>query len=216
MSAARVLTGFLQLAFQQFRYTQAGNTNCQVPMMDPAIKTALGLCVVLAGVCAAMLFRRDGPRPALPAPDTEEQTLLRWRADAVSQAGRARALGRSASALRDSQPNTAGGRPATVVTPLDRRESPPALASDYPATDRPASSQWGVSMEMMLPAAAPTDETARTHTVIDGDTLAALAERYLGSSARADEIFQANRDVLNSPNLLPIGVELKLPPRHRM
>ena len=41
----------------------------------------------------------------------------------------------------------------------------------------------------------------------------ALAERYLGSAARAEEIYQANRDVLRDPKLLPIGVELKLPPR---
>ncbi len=68
-------------------------------------------------------------------------------------------------------------------------------------------------MEMMLPAASLADNTAHLHTVVDGDTLATLAERYLGSSARAEEIYQANRDVLRDPKLLPIGVELKLPPR---
>ena len=68
-------------------------------------------------------------------------------------------------------------------------------------------------MAMMLPAAAPADETARTHKVVDGDTLSALADRYLVSAARADEIYRANRDVLRDPKLLPIGVELKLPAR---
>jgi phage tail protein X len=102
---------------------------------------------------------------------------------------------------------------ATVVTPLDRHESPPSLAPDYPETERPASSRWGMSMDMMLPVTTSTDETAHTHKVVDGDTLAALAERYLGSAARAEEIYQANRDVLRNPRLLPIGVELKLPPR---
>ncbi len=70
-------------------------------------------------------------------------------------------------------------------------------------------------MEMMLPMAAPPDASAHTHTVVDGDTLASLAERYLGSCSRAGELFQANRDVLSDPELLPIGVELKLPPRQR-
>lgn len=70
-------------------------------------------------------------------------------------------------------------------------------------------------MEMMLPVAAPTDQTAHTHAIVDGDTLVSLAERYLGAASRADEIFQANRDVLSDPDLLPIGVDLKLPPRQR-
>ena len=66
-------------------------------------------------------------------------------------------------------------------------------------------------MQMMLPAAKPAEKT--THMVVDGDTLPVLAERYLGSSARANEIYEANRDALRDPALLPIGVELKLPPR---
>ena len=171
-------------------------------MMDPALKAALGLCVVLVGVCAAMLFRHDRPRPASPATDVEEETLLRWRVESASPRGLVRQ-------------STGGARPATVVTPLDRRESPPSLAPNYPAADRPASSQWGVPMEMMLPMAPPANETARTHTVVDGDTLASLAEHYLGSAARAQEIFQANRNLLSDPDLLPIGAELKLPSSKR-
>ena len=67
----------------------------------------------------------------------------------------------------------------------------------------------------MLPITAPADQTAQTHRVVDGDTLPALAERYLGSAARAEEIYRANRDVLSDPGLLPIGADLKLPPRNR-
>jgi len=50
-----------------------------------------------------------------------------------------------------------------------------------------------------------------THKVVDGDTLEVLAERYLGSPDRCLEIYEANRDVLPSPQLLPIGAELKIP-----
>jgi nucleoid-associated protein YgaU len=70
-------------------------------------------------------------------------------------------------------------------------------------------------MEMMLPVVKPVDDANRTHTVVDGDRLEALAERYLGSSARADEIYQLNRNVIDNPRLLPIGIELRLPPRDR-
>ena len=182
-------------------------------MMDPAVKTALAFCVLLVGVCAAMLFRHDRPRPTPPGPNAEEDLLLRYRTDAAALGVRPRGAGRSTSSLRNSPGASASPRSATIVTPLDRHEPPPSLAPDYPETDRPASSRWGVSMDMMLPITTPADETARTHKVVDGDTLAALAERYLGSSARAEEIYQSNRDVLRDPEPLPIGVELKLPLR---
>jgi nucleoid-associated protein YgaU len=61
------------------------------------------------------------------------------------------------------------------------------------------------------PEEAQPEKGPQVHKIVDGDTLNALAERYLGSSGRAIEIFEANRNVLNDPELLPIGVELKIP-----
>ena len=52
---------------------------------------------------------------------------------------------------------------------------------------------------------------ARTHIIVDGDTLTDLAEMYLGSGRRYPEIFEANRDVLQHPDLLPIGARLRIP-----
>ena len=54
----------------------------------------------------------------------------------------------------------------------------------------------------ILPGNGPVDQGPRTHKIVDGDTLPALAERYLGS-ADPHEIFAANRDVLSDPELLP-------------
>ncbi len=51
----------------------------------------------------------------------------------------------------------------------------------------------------------------RTHVVHNGDTLERLAERYLADGARALELFDLNRDVLENPHLLPIGAELRIP-----
>ena len=59
------------------------------------------------------------------------------------------------------------------------------------------------------PAAAPRP----THTIRDGDTLAGIAQQYLGQNNRAYEIFQLNRDRLVSVDLLPIGTVLRLPPK---
>jgi hypothetical protein len=38
-----------------------------------------------------------------------------------------------------------------------------------------------------------------------------LALRYLDDANLAEEIYRLNRDVLSSPDLLPIGVELRIP-----
>ncbi len=169
-------------------------------MVDPAVKTGMALCVLLAGVCVAMLFRNDKAPPTEAAAPSDSEVLLRYRGTAPGPVAQATTV-RAATPAR----TPSSMRPPTVVTPLDWHEPPPALAANYPAPERTANSGWGVSMEMMMPPA--------THTIVDGDTLPALAQRYLGSAARADEIFQLNRDVLSNPNLLPIGLELKLPPR---
>lgn len=47
---------------------------------------------------------------------------------------------------------------------------------------------------------------------MDGDTLKLLARRYFGTPDRFMEIYEANRDVLPNPEVLPIGAELKIPP----
>jgi nucleoid-associated protein YgaU len=65
----------------------------------------------------------------------------------------------------------------------------------------------------MMPTVARPADGPQVHKIVDGDTLEVLAASYLGSAARAMEIFQANRDVLADPELLPIGVELKIPAR---
>jgi nucleoid-associated protein YgaU len=53
----------------------------------------------------------------------------------------------------------------------------------------------------------------RRHAVVDGDTLSQLAARYLGRADAYLEIYELNRDVLASPDLLPIGAVLKIPER---
>jgi nucleoid-associated protein YgaU len=64
------------------------------------------------------------------------------------------------------------------------------------------------------PTATPLAEvtpTERIHVVHEGDALDALAKRYLGDEARALEIFDLNREALENPHVLPLGVELRIP-----
>lgn len=68
-----------------------------------------------------------------------------------------------------------------------------------PAVSRPAST-----------SAAPTS-TASTYTVRAGDTLAAIAVRYLGSANRWTEIYQLNRAQIQDPNTIQPGQVLEMP-----
>jgi hypothetical protein len=95
----------------------------------------------------------------------------------------------------DAQQRIAGFAPATSadITPIAPLGSP--------TVDEP------------LDRAPQRDPRWGSHVVSDGDTLERLAERYLGAASRAGELFELNRDRLTSPELLPIGLVLKTPPR---
>ncbi len=96
----------------------------------------------------------------------------------------------------------------------------PALLGSYRSEpDRGPDAARASSPAVLSPPAAPSPPAViapspsprRTHVVVDGDTLTALAARYLGSSERYREIFQANRGLLPTPDLLPIGATLEIP-----
>ncbi|MBX3378893.1 MAG: LysM peptidoglycan-binding domain-containing protein [Phycisphaeraceae bacterium] len=61
----------------------------------------------------------------------------------------------------------------------------------------------------------PNDNTspgaARTHTVVRGDTLTGISQRYYGTIRRVDFILAANRNVLNKPEDLRPGQVLQIP-----
>jgi hypothetical protein len=59
--------------------------------------------------------------------------------------------------------------------------------------------------------AGSTNSPPRTHVIQAGETLSGLAARYLGSSARFREIYEANRNVLRSPDDLRDGVTIVIP-----
>jgi nucleoid-associated protein YgaU len=66
------------------------------------------------------------------------------------------------------------------------------------------------------PAAPADDDACRTstevmHRIVDGDTLPGLAKTYLGDASRYPELLEANRDVLLHPDLLPLGVRIRIP-----
>ena len=186
-------------------------------------KTIVGLLVTITlGGSLAMLFRQSpggdaaasaspsGPSTAakvrprgqivpLPAEDLHAQT-------AFLSARRARESERSSAA-------SANKRPSVSSLPTIRRQRSVPTRPVQPTLQHSFPTPWAM---LGLDGLAHGTEGGRTraprlHTIVDGDTLSDLAARYLGGSHRAAEIFEANRGLLASPELLPIGAEIVIP-----
>ena len=109
--------------------------------------------------------------------------------------------------IRGSSPNTE--RPAEIPTPSLSARRPAAEEEVPPAALLRRSTEPGPS-----PATAEPPRI-RVHRITDGDTLETLAERFLGDRSRWPEIGEANREVLATDDVLPIGKSLQIPPRER-
>lgn len=89
-----------------------------------------------------------------------------------------------------------------VAAPAAPPAAPVAAAS--PAAPAPAPAAAAA------PAAAPAG-AGKVHVVEKGDTLSAIAKRYYGKAGLYTKIFDANRDVLDDPNLIKPGQKLRIP-----
>jgi nucleoid-associated protein YgaU len=173
------------------------------------------LGIVAGGVALALLFGRpDLPREA-GDPDAGDRIVLRRRAG--SQPLPSATDPRRAPS---DEPPTASISPfpvspgTTVAVRAGKPDVlPPTLAKSFPTSELTNSARWGVSMGIGMSGTGIIGESTRTHRIVNGDSLSALAKRYLGGEQRAGEIFEANLDLLSSPDALPIGVELRIPPR---
>lgn len=125
-----------------------------------------------------------------------------------------------APAVIDAQPLP--GRPADVTL------APPPFPAQYRSTlDVPPPPLLDVDAAAPLvvgePGAAPGPirtvsaqvpavTASQTYAVRDGDDLTGIASRIYGHPGAAEAIWNANRDRLTDPALLPIGLVLRLPP----
>ena len=73
----------------------------------------------------------------------------------------------------------------------------------------PASSFAGGTITH-APAQVPVAQQ-RFHTVTDGDSLSRISLRYYGTANRWQEIYNANRDVLQGSSTLRVGQQLRIP-----
>ena len=96
---------------------------------------------------------------------------------------------------------------STVTATLD------AASATAPVTTQSAAAQFVASQPMSPNGGTGLGRSAssRTWTVADGETLWEIAEATLGDGSRWNDIFDANRAVLASTDLLPVGTELVIP-----
>lgn len=111
-------------------------------------------------------------------------------------------------------------QPASESSPWTDRANTSQPAAPLPwSSAGPAGSPQRAPTALHTPAVETTsgwDEgrparPIRWHVVSDGDSLPRLAQRYLNDSSRSGEIFEENRNVLQDPEVLPIGVQLRIP-----
>lgn len=109
------------------------------------------------------------------------------------------ALARPAPALDSMYRSTLAMPPP----PLLDAHGPPPLAPGWTARGPQQTVPAGLSRVPLVPA---------TYAVRDGDDLTSVAIRFYGHPAAAAAILAANSDNIADPDVLPIGVRLRLPP----
>jgi nucleoid-associated protein YgaU len=62
-----------------------------------------------------------------------------------------------------------------------------------------------------VPVVEDEPPTERYHMVAAGDTLGHISQKYYGKANEYMRIFEANRDILDDPNLIKVGQKLKIP-----
>jgi len=86
---------------------------------------------------------------------------------------------------------------------------PPLLDADAPP---PLAVAWSASQAGVRAGSGRPPAEMSTYLVRDGDDLTGIAMKLYGHAGGAEAIWAVNRDRLADPNLLPIGLELRIPP----
>jgi LysM repeat protein len=99
---------------------------------------------------------------------------------------------------------------------IAKRQEPPAAApaaSSAKAPPQPKAAPPPAKVATAKPTAAvdAPSEGSQEYTVVSGDTLSHLAQRFYGDHYRWNKIFEANKSTMKNPNFLFIGQKLFIP-----
>jgi nucleoid-associated protein YgaU len=84
---------------------------------------------------------------------------------------------------------------------------------DKPPEARPDFGNVSSGGSSTAPAPQPTDTvgSGKTYVVVEGDSLSKIAKREYGDANKWRTIYEANKDLINDPDLIYPGQELKVP-----
>lgn len=179
-------------------------------------RTWIALAVIAGGVIAAIVLPKDEVPTTTPDRQSPDGLVRR---DFNFDEAIAQAHGAEPAASRPSE--SSGYAPHdSGASPLDVHHPPPRLEDEIPGDGHVGEHRLSPEVfqdlaQRPIRRGADDEEHAAKgplqHKIVDGDTLRSLAKRYLGSETRFMEIFEANRDRLSNPEVLPIGVKLLIP-----
>ena len=208
--------------------------------MQRDMKIGMALGVALIGIVGALFFRREPevkdketPPPLQNAEELDREIAGRAKAPyikgleefdnaaaPVPPAANASTKSKVEEAKqRDSAGReNAGRKPAAAPDPIQSSKTGTLANDQIPAHNRdwePAGPSGAAGKKAgetgrSSPAGSSVGK-GRTHVIQSGETLSALAHRYLGSSARYREIYEANRNVLRSPDDVREGLSIVIP-----
>jgi nucleoid-associated protein YgaU len=89
---------------------------------------------------------------------------------------------------------------------FDRKDKPPESKPDFSNVRA-----GGSSTASAPPAPTGTVGSGRTYTVVKGDSLSKIAKREYGDADKWQTIYEANKDLIEDPDLIYPGQELKIP-----
>jgi len=196
--------------------------------MHPDKKVGLALAILLIGITGAFFFRNESPDTQVRAleltdPDRIDDRIRQktstptpYLPDRKSIQGTDGIAGTVADAsAADVLPAVSAFDSATTTATLPDpiRSGTGNSAVPIPATDLAGAPAVGTSASAPRQAAPASKPAAVTsYEVVPGDTLSGIANRFMGSHRHFLKLYEANRDVLASPDDLRVGMKLKIPP----
>ena len=192
-------------------------------------RVLLGLSIIAGGVCASLPFRREAtvstaPDSEVASPQKDRSPLLPLAVSpppvpTVAPGQTVPGIPGAPSPYMDNGSErlkhvirNQSRSPAAIeeipALPKDKSAALPMLPVSFQVKEADESHRapWQPPKLAEGPAAPP-----REHRIRKLDTLEDLAERFLGSKDRADEIFEANRNVLKDRHILPLGAAIRIP-----
>jgi nucleoid-associated protein YgaU len=175
----------------------------------------LAAAVVIAGTAIAFQFRRLDEPEVSSASTVPAKSLIESPSAKHESANSTHASPTFAGRVEATNENQLTPSMASALAELDRKVFPSQTAAQGPNSPQNQANLLVPQAHQSTSSAKPLvalESEEKIHRIADGDTLSKLAERYLGRADRSPELFEYNRDVLRTPDVLPIGADLRIPP----